>query len=141
MSKVPDRELAALSLNEYSCTFICDKTFSTSHEWCQHELTDHHQREMWRCDVHNSAGIECGAKFYSSAPFETHLSTAHGIADHDMEENHIHPNGQCNFWCGFCRQIKRLSTRGTEAWKERFDHIESHINKGLSVERYWFKLD
>jgi hypothetical protein len=142
MFNVPSDELAALSLNDpYSCTFLCGETFPTSHEWRQHELRNHRQPEMWRCEIHiDDDGTECGATFYSPANFEAHLATAHDIADHDLEQNHIHPEGQYNFWCGFCRQIKRLSTRGVEAWKERLDHLQEHFDNGDSLERGWLKL-
>jgi len=138
MSTVPNDEFAALCLNEpYGCTFLCGKTFHTSQEWRQHELTNHHQPEMWRCDIHIDA-TECGATFYSPANFEAHLATTHGIAGHDLKQNHIHPGGQHNFWCGFCRQIKKLSTRGVEAWNERLDHLKVHFDNGDSLEG-WLK--
>ena len=142
MSNVPNDELAALSLNEpYACTFLCGETFPTAQEWRQHELRNHRQQEMWRCDTNiDDVSTGCGATFYSPANFETHLSAAHNIDDYDLEHGHIHPEGQHNFWCGFCRQIALLSTRGVDAWKERLDHLQVHFDNGDSLERGWLKL-
>jgi hypothetical protein len=145
MSDAPNDELAALSLNEpYGCTFLCNETFPTAQEWRQHELRVHRQAEMWRCEIHvDNVATECGATFYSPTNFETHLSSTHGIADdHEryLEQGHIHPEGQYNFWCGFCRKIRRLSTRGVEAWKERLNHLQEHFDNGDSLERGWLKL-
>jgi len=142
MSNVPADEFAALSLNEpYGCTFLCGETFPTSRYWRQHELRNHRQAEMWRCSIHTDAsGTECGATFYSPANFSTHLSTAHGITDHDLEQGHIHPEGQYNFWCGFCRRIVRLESRGVDAWKERLDHLQVHFDNGDSLEKGWLRL-
>lgn len=141
MSNVPNDELAALSLNAgYGCTFLRGETFHTSKDWRQHELRNHRQPEMWRCDIHIDDGTACGATFSLPANFEAHLATTHGIADHNLEQYHIHSEGQCNFWCGFCPQIKSLSTKGVEAWKERLDHLQGHFDNGDSLERDWLKL-
>jgi hypothetical protein len=142
MSSVPSDELAELSLNElYACTFLCGEAFPTAHEWRQHELRVHRQAEMWRCNIHiDDVGTECGEIFYTSANFETHLSATHGANDYDLEQGHIHPEGQYNFWCGFCKQIRRLSTRGVDAWTERLDHLQAHFDNGDSLEKDWLKL-
>jgi hypothetical protein len=142
MLSVPSDEFAALSLNEpYGCTFLCGETFTTSLEWRQHELRNHRQAEVWRCDIRiDNAGTECGVTFYSPANLETHLFIAHSIDGHDLEQGHIHPEGQYNFWCGFCCQIKMLSTMGIDAWTERLDHLQAHFDNGDSLEKGWLKL-
>jgi len=50
-------------------------------------------------------------------------------------------NGQCGFWCGFCKAIVKLETRGLDAWDERFNHIdEKHFKLGERIES-WYPPD
>jgi len=50
-------------------------------------------------------------------------------------------NGQGRFWCGFCKSIVELQTRGEDAWDERFHHIDDmHVKKGQRFED-WYPPD
>ena len=70
----------------------------------------------------------------------------HHINDEDYirtqtKRNRIGRNGQCGFWCGFCREIITLKKRGLEAWDERFSHIDDlHFKKGETIDS-WLPLD
>lgn len=70
----------------------------------------------------------------------------HHIDDEDYiraqtKSNRIGRNGQCGFWCGFCREIVTLKKRGLEAWDERFSHIDDlHFKKGETMDS-WLPLD
>lgn len=70
----------------------------------------------------------------------------HHINDEDYiraqtKSNRIGRNGQCGFWCGFCREIITLKKRGLEAWDERFSHIDDlHFKKGETIDS-WLPLD
>jgi hypothetical protein len=145
MSNVLD-EFAALSLNEpYGCTYLCDETFSNKIEWRQHEHRNHRQSELWRCNVViDQQDTQCGTSLFSAESFATHLTTAHNVDQDDIaawvENGHIYPNGQVNFWCGFCRRIIALENQGTAAWGERLDHVEAHFENGDSIEKGWLKL-
>jgi len=57
------------------------------------------------------------------------------------QENRIGRNGQSGFWCGFCRMIVTLKTKGLEAWDERFNHIDrQHFSKEETID-HWYPLD
>ena len=46
-------------------------------------------------------------------------------------------NGQCGFWCGFCQTVVQLEKTETDAWDERFNHIDNeHFKKGERVDNW-----
>lgn len=50
-------------------------------------------------------------------------------------------NGQSGFWCGFCKRVVPLRSRGLEAWDERFDHIDDcHFKRGERIDEGWYPL-
>ena len=51
-------------------------------------------------------------------------------------------NGQSGFWCGFCKRVVSLQSRGLEAWDERFDHIDDcHFKRGERIDESWYPLE
>ena len=51
-------------------------------------------------------------------------------------------NGQSGFWCGFCKKVVSLRSKGLEAWDERFDHIDDwHFKKGERIDEGWYPLE
>ncbi|KAL8721150.1 MAG: hypothetical protein Q9225_002108 [Loekoesia sp. 1 TL-2023] len=133
----------------YGCTFTgCSKKLGSKNDWKRHENTQHYQIETWRCHEHSktSAIGQCASIFYRREQFQGHLREKHGIEDDEYireqcKRHRIGRNGQSAFWCGFCKQIVELKTKGLEAWEERFSHIDNlHYKKGQTIYD-WVPLD
>lgn len=133
----------------YGCTYTsCDKSFGSKNDWKRHENTQHYQVEAWRCREESltSKVGQCAKVVYRREQFQAHLKEQHHINDEDYiraqtKRNRIGRNGQCGFWCGFCREIITLKKRGLEAWDERFSHIDDlHFKKGETIDS-WLPLD
>ena len=154
----------------YGCTFKdCPRRFGSKNDWKRHENTMHCQIETWKCaepkaedgahsitnrgDDSATNGTkslkQCGLLRYRRELFMAHLHKDHGLtgAEHEQhveeqcERRRVGRNGQCGFWCGFCQTIVKLGKLGTEAWDERFNHIDDeHFKKGTRVED-WVPLD
>ncbi|KAL8733999.1 MAG: hypothetical protein Q9166_001760 [cf. Caloplaca sp. 2 TL-2023] len=133
----------------YGCTFPgCSKKLGSKNDWKRHENTQHYQIETWRChEFSDSSPIrQCASIFYRREQFQGHLRDKHQIHDDQhiqkqCKEHRIGRNGQGKFWCGFCRQIVELKTKGLDAWEERFGHIDNlHYKKGQTIYD-WVPLD
>ena len=116
----------------YGCTFAnCKKKFGSKNDWKRHENSQHIQLETWQCDEKTSEGT-CTKVCYHPETFRTHLTHTHKIDDgalveQKMKRQHLSPNQQDQFWCGFCTRRINLASKGVAAWNERFDHIDDHF--------------
>jgi hypothetical protein len=103
----------------------CSKTFEDVNDWKRHETSEHFHLEMWRCDGELPAADECAYVGYYWKTFEEHLRQVYQLDDDAVDVKaemcRIGRNGQGRFWCGFCRKLIDLRTKGLGAWKERFD--------------------
>jgi hypothetical protein len=84
--------------------------------------------------------------------FVNHLkSNLHGIKDDQKikewaEKAYIGGSNHHVFWCGFCYddttknkgKIISLKNHGLSGWDERFDHLGSHFEKGMSIRQYTY---
>ena len=126
----------------YWCTFVsCSKIFRFKDDWKSHEYTQHYQIESWRChDSHlQIPGFDCARVFSFKEDFQRHLKARHSIDD-DAVRRHcqayrIGRNCEIRFWCGFCQRLVDLHKKGSKAWDERADHIESfHFDNGQTMQ-------
>ncbi|CRG92180.1 Zinc finger protein 865 [Talaromyces islandicus] len=124
----------------YGCTFTeCFRVFGSKADWKRHENTQHFHSRSFRCFLLGENGNECAQLFFREEKYREHLMDSHAVVDTDqindhVSKNQIGKNGQTQYWCGFCRQIRRLKAKGLDAWKERFDHIDSeHFRKGQRI--------
>lgn len=133
----------------YGCTYTtCTKAFGSKNDWKRHENSQHYQLEAWRCHEHDPSSRikQCARIFYRREPFQNHLKEHHGIKDEEhikaqSKRGRIGRNCQSGFWCGFCKKIVPLRTKGLDAWDERFNHIDdSHFKKGERIDQ-WYPLD
>lgn len=133
----------------YGCTYTtCTKAFGSKNDWKRHENSQHYQLEAWRCHEHDSSSRikQCARIFYRREPFQNHLKEHHGIKDEEhikaqSKRGRIGRNCQSGFWCGFCKKIVPLKTKGLDAWDERFNHIDdSHFKKDERIDQ-WYPLD
>lgn len=154
----------------YGCTYTnCPRRFGSKNDWKRHENTMHYQVEAWRCaepkvpdgstsmttrgkhpgTIETTTSKQCGRLYYRRELFMIHLHEAHNLADPKYEQHvkeqcrkrRVGRNGQCGFWCGFCQTVVPLEKTGTEAWDERFNHIDDkHFKKGTRVED-WVPLE
>ncbi|KAI4278719.1 MAG: hypothetical protein LQ337_000828 [Flavoplaca oasis] len=133
----------------YGCTFPgCWKKLGSKNDWKRHENTQHYQIETWRCheDSKSSPIGQCASIFYRREQFQGHLREKHHIKDDQYiqtqcKRHRIGRNGQGKFWCGFCREIVELKTKGLDAWEERFRHIDDqHYKQGQTIYD-WVPLD
>ncbi|GKT50356.1 uncharacterized protein ColSpa_10537 [Colletotrichum spaethianum] len=46
--------------------------------------------------------------------------------DKALDKCRVGRNGEPRFWCGFCVKIVEIAKKGTNAWAERFNHIDNH---------------
>jgi hypothetical protein len=84
--------------------------------------------------------------------FVNHLkSNIHGIKNEKTikqctERAYIGGSNHHVFWCGFCidettgykGKIIRLKNQGLSGWDERFDHLGSHFEQGMSIRAYTY---
>ncbi|KAL8946991.1 MAG: hypothetical protein Q9222_006681 [Ikaeria aurantiellina] len=133
----------------YGCTFPgCMKKLGSKNDWKRHENTQHYQIETWRCHEYSkdSKIHQCADIFYRREQFQAHLRDKHQIQDEEhirdqCKRHRIGRNGQSGFWCGFCKKIVELKSKGLEAWEERFSHIDDlHYKKGQTIYD-WVPLD
>lgn len=133
----------------WGCTnATCSKTFGSKNDWKRHENSQHYQLETWRCHeaVATSKIGTCAKIFFRRDPFQSHLRKEHGRNDEEYireqcRKRRIGRNWQNGFWCGFCKAIVKLSTKGLEAWDERFNHIDDeHFKKGQNIDD-WYPMD
>ncbi|MCJ1288152.1 hypothetical protein MMC26_007507, partial [Xylographa opegraphella] len=131
---------------------LCDlnKSFGSKNDWKRHENSQHpqhNQLDTWRCNepTPTSEIYQCAKVSYRRDDFQDHLRVDHKINDeaHIQErckKSRIGRNGQGGFWCGFCKEVVKLHTRGLEAWDERFNHINDHFKRELSIAN-WYPVD
>ena len=133
----------------WGCTDAnCTKTFGSKNDWKRHENSQHYQLETWRCHEPSATSKinQCAMIFSRRDPFQAHLRKDHGISDEgdirdQCRKRRIGRNWQNGFWCGFCKDIIKLQTRGLEAWDERFNHIDDlHFKQGKNIED-WYPMD
>lgn len=133
----------------YGCTFEgCTKKFGSKNDWKRHENTRHYRIEAWRCHEPNPTSKinQCAKVFHRREQYQAHLKEQHNIKDdaeirQRSQKHRVGRNGQSGFWCGFCQQIIPLTSKGLEAWDERFDHIDSqHFSKEMTIDS-WYPLD
>ncbi len=104
---------------------------------------------MWRCDNTTPEANECAKVCYRRETFHEHVKEAHQLDDNAVavqtELCRMSRNGQGRFWCGFCTKLIDLKARGTDAWTERFDHIDDHFMGRRDFARQgiqdWFPMD
>jgi hypothetical protein len=92
---------------------------------------------MWRCDERLKAPQSdvCNKVCNRQETFRQHLAARHNLQDAKEVEDklakcHIQL-GETQFWCGFCRDIIKLDTRGMSAQdicNGRFNHIDDHYS-------------
>ncbi|KAL9597327.1 MAG: hypothetical protein Q9179_004302 [Wetmoreana sp. 5 TL-2023] len=133
----------------YGCTFpSCHKRLGSKNDWKRHENTQHYQIETWRCPEFSKESKigQCASLFYRREQFQGHLREKHHIQDEQeirdqCQRNRIGRNGQNRFWCGFCKQLIELKTKGLDAWEERFSHIDNlHYKQGQTIYE-WVHMD
>ena len=133
----------------WGCTnTMCNKSFGSKNDWKRHENSQHYQLETWRCHEESSESKinQCAKIFFRRDPFQAHLRKDHGIHDDEYireqcRQRRIGRNWQNGFWCGFCKQIVKLNTKGLEAWDERFNHIDDqHFKQGRNIDE-WYPMD
>ncbi|KAL8834460.1 MAG: hypothetical protein Q9176_007484 [Flavoplaca citrina] len=133
----------------YGCTFPgCSKKLGSKNDWKRHENTQHYQIETWRCHEYSKSSPigQCASIFYRREQFQGHLREKHQIQDDQniqilCKRDRIGRNGQGKFWCGFCKKIVELKTKGLDAWEERFRHIDDqHYKQGQTIYD-WVPLD
>lgn len=133
----------------YGCTFEgCTKKFGSKNDWKRHENTRHYRIEAWRCHEPNPTSKinQCAKVFHRREQYQTHLKEQHNIKDdaeirNRSQKYRVGRNGQSGFWCGFCRRIVPLTSKGLKAWDERFDHIDTqHFSKEMTIDS-WYPLD
>lgn len=125
----------------YGCTFDgCNKTFGSKADWKRHESSQHFHFQGWRCTMSDpdNSHMACARLFDQQEVYVQHLREQHCV-DEDvvqmaMKNSYLDPNGQEQYWCGFCRDIIPLRSRGLAARNERFNHIDiQHIKKGQRI--------
>jgi len=132
----------------WGCTHAnCSKSFGSKNDWKRHENSQHFQLETWRCNEPSATSKinQCAKLSYRRDEFQDHLKVDHEIVDgaHIQErckKSRIGRNGQGGFWCGFCKEIVKLEKRGSEAWDERFNHIDGHFKEEFSIAN-WYPVD
>ena len=133
----------------WGCTNpTCARTFGSKNDWKRHENSQHYQLETWRCHEPSASSKigQCAKLFYRRDPFQAHLRREHGVRDDEYvreqsRRRRVGRNFQNGFWCGFCKAIVRLQTKGLEAWDERFNHIDdAHFKKGQCIDD-WYPMD
>lgn len=108
----------------------------------------HYHAQCFRCSLPRRRHAECAALFFQEEDFVKHLTEDHGYVNrHALREQvgksrigvYEHKSRfQFYYWCGFCREIRFIDKPGVEAYKERFDHIETeHFQKGQNIKQ-WF---
>lgn len=125
----------------YGCTFNgCNKTFGSKADWKRHESSQHFHLQGWRCTMPDpdNSHVTCARFFDQQEVYVQHLREQHcedeDVVQMAMKNSYLDPNGQEQYWCGFCRDIIRLRSRGLAARNERFNHIDSqHIKKGQRI--------
>lgn len=130
----------------YRCTCIktCKKTFGSKNDWKRHENSQHYLTELWKCGISDSVG-SCRKVYWKEHLFRTHLEEDHsldqGTIEQEMEARHIGSGGQVAFWCGYCRDIIKLTKSGLEAKDERFNHIDEHFAGKSMARDDWVYVD
>ncbi|KAI0386628.1 hypothetical protein F5Y04DRAFT_68075 [Hypomontagnella monticulosa] len=91
--------------------------------------------EHWRCDEKqiDSPSDACGKVIHRRELFKQHLSAWHYIKDQASLERKLDTcrvgrNIEARFWCGFCKEVIEIKKQGSEAWTERFNHIDDHFH-------------
>lgn len=119
----------------YGCTYEgCSKRFGSKNDWKRHENSQHFLLEIWKCDFRPSGTPTevCGKVSHRRETFRQHLANNHGltgdVVEKRVEECRVGRNCEANFWCGFCVEIIRIERQGIDAWTERFNHIDDHLN-------------
>jgi hypothetical protein len=135
----------------FGCTFEnCYKRFGSKSDWMRHEVKRHQQQECWRCDIANSfpaPGLQpCRKTFGKKEQFTHHLQQFHQITDARevnplVTKQHINSCFQPQYWCGFCREILKLSHKGKLGYHERYDHVANHISVDEKSIDDWYPPD
>ena len=133
----------------WGCTNpTCARTFGSKNDWKRHENSQHYQLETWRCHEASATSKigQCAKIFFRRDPFQAHLRREHSVRDDEYvreqsRRRRVGRNFQNGFWCGFCKAIVRLQTKGLEAWDERFNHIDdAHFKRGQCIDD-WYPMD
>ncbi|EED16042.1 C2H2 finger domain protein, putative [Talaromyces stipitatus ATCC 10500] len=129
----------------YGCTFTgCYSSFGSKSDWKRHESMQHCHTQSFRCSLPRDKHDECARVFLREQEFLKHLDIVHHgpgrmkklqqLADGRIGANDA--ESKFTYWCGFCKVIKIVEKTGVEALKERFDHIDSHFQKGGNIKRW-----
>ena len=147
-SNVGNRKHEKRHSRPWGCTYAnCSKSFGSKNDWKRHETSQHYQLETWRCNEPSPSSKinQCANVSYRRDDFQDHIRVDHKITDDThiqdrYKKSRIGRNGQGGFWCGFCKNIVKLDTRGLEAWDERFNHIDDHFKQELNIAN-WYPVD
>lgn len=134
----PPLQTKALKMIVYHCTAddSCGESFTSSKDWHRHDSSQHYYNECWLCTEPSlsssqpSSSSPCLRVFYSPSAYEAHLVFEHKMIELEhrtIEAHHLGPNASRRFWCGFCSAIIELTGARTEAWPERWRHLEAHL--------------
>jgi hypothetical protein len=135
----------------FGCTFeSCYKRFGSKSDWMRHEVKRHQQQECWHCDIKTpfpAPGLQsCLKTFSKKEQFTHHLQQFHQITDvREMNslvtKQHINSGFQPQYWCGFCREILKLTHKGKQGYHERYDHVANHISVDEKSIEDWYPPD
>lgn len=98
--------------------------FKKRDEWVGCEYS-HYQHESWKCI--------CSETFFHLGLFREHLAIFHSTTENTkgyfglINDRYIGANYQVSFYCIFCEKIIKLYKKGTDAWKERINHLDGHF--------------
>jgi hypothetical protein len=141
----------------WACTVDkCLKAFGSKNDWTRHESRQHEQQECWRCGEANSnesgesvpatSDDACMRVFYTKELYSKHLRQAHKFGNSDVidkmcEKQRIGQKSREQFWCGFCREVRRLDKIGVQGEIERYKHIDTHFSKEKRNIEQWEPLN
>lgn len=128
----------------YGCTFEkCYGRFGSKADWKRHESMQHAHIQLFRCSLPRDDHVECAKVFQDKEGFVQHLLAMHKAENETIKQQvnigYIGVNeakSKFRYWCGFCKEIIEIPKKGTEAYNDRFDHIDLHFQKNENIQRW-----